>query len=408
MRDLSVRFVVKREKQTKAGKTPIYLKIYYRGQKVESRLPEIYDLNSKDLANWDVHNFMVKGNFEHPANSYINDIRKKYIELRRQTSNINVYSPKYVLNYLTSEASSTYATLKDYCHQYYYEFLSKRTDIANGTKKNYLKAINHFQKYLELNKLDSMYLHEFTFEKARNFMLFMMETQKNTIVSASSNLRRIKPIFEMAVREKRISENPFHGVKSKYRADGKTKCLTMFQVKQIYHLEISDQPLEYVRDVFILMVLTGQSFVDIQKMSKEELMPISKTRIKYDTTRKKTAKLVVQVLPMIAQNIIEKYSRYNSSYDRVFPKLCLETFNHKIKIIQTMAGVNFSLSSKIARTTCNQLLINVRFIDEVYKRLILGWSNKNNIADVYTTVEEDVLIGNAELIDEFFQKRIVD
>lgn len=408
MKDLSVRFVVKREKQTKAGKTPIYLKIYYRGKKVESRLPELYDLNAKDLANWDTYNFMVKGEFEHPANFYINEIRKRFIELKRQSSNLHAFSPKYVLNYLSNDTSSIYATLKDYCHQYYDEYISKRTDIANGTKKNYLKAITHFQKYLEINKLESMYLHEFSYENARKFMSFMMEVKNNTIVSASSNLRRIKPIFEMAIREKRIAENPFHGVKSKYRAEGKTKCLTMFQVKQIYQLHISDPNLEYIRDAFILMVLTGQSFVDIQKMSKEELMPISKTRIKYDTTRKKTAKLVVQVLPLIAQKIIEKYSHNNSNCGRVFPKLCLETFNHKIKIIQTMAGINFSLSSKIARTTCNQLLINVRYIDEVYKRLILGWSNKNNIADVYTTVEEDILIGNAELIDDFFQKRVID
>jgi hypothetical protein len=53
------------------------------------------------------------------------------------------------------------------------------------------------------------------------------------------------------------------------------------------------------------------------------------------------------------------------------------------------------------------MLINVRYIDEVYKRLILGWSNQSNIADVYTTVEDDVLIGNAELIDEYFQKKVI-
>jgi len=311
------------------------------------------------------------------------------------------------LNKIINEGGSEFAILEDYCNLYYTEYILPRTDIGEGTKKNYRKAITHFQKYLAENKLNKLYLQEFTHEYARKFMTFMMSVQNNTIVSASSNLRRIKPIFETAVREKKIAANPFLGVKSKYRSEVKTKSLTIQQVKQIYDLQIADKQLEYVRDLFILMVLTGQSFVDIQKISSNELLPINQQRIKYDTTRQKTAKVVIQVLPQKAQQIISKYKHRNIANTRVLPQLCLETFNHKIKIVQSMAGIDISLSSKIARTSCNQMLINVRYIDEVYKRLILGWSNQSNIADVYTTVEDDVLIGNAELIDEYFQKKVI-
>jgi hypothetical protein len=116
----------------------------------------------------------------------------------------------------------------------------------------------------------------------------------------------------------------------------------------------------------------------------------------------KTGKLIVQIIPKPAQQILEKYKAFANGNDKlVFPRFCNETFNHKLKQIGAHAKINIKLSTKIARTTCNQILINAGGFNRIYERVYMGWSNISDIQSVYTTLDDNVLLRNTQQIEKY-------
>jgi hypothetical protein len=135
-------------------------------------------------------------------------------------------------------------------------------------------------------------------------------------------------------------------------------------VKQIIECDaIANNPdlLNY-RDLFLFGCFTGLSCISIINLASNVLYPIFNNRIKLDTLRDKTGKLIVQIIPAPAQRIMEKYSNLRQHGQvKVFPTFCNETFNIKLKEIAAHAGLNINLTTKISRTTCNQIVVNTGF-----------------------------------------------
>ena len=135
-------------------------------------------------------------------------------------------------------------------------------------------------------------------------------------------------------------------------------------------------------------------------LDTEVLFPIFDRRLKLDTMRRKTGKVTVMIVPKPAQKIIERYFDISSgSSGLIFPRVTGETINIKLKNVGAYAGMNVSLSTKIGRTTCNQLINNTGYWDTVYKRFYMGWSNNADISEVYTTIDDNVLLKNTERLE---------
>jgi hypothetical protein len=77
-----------------------------------------------------------------------------------------------------------------------------------------------------------------------------------------------------------------------------------------------------------------------------------------------------------------------------------------LKEIAAHAGLNINLTTKISRTTCNQIVVNTGQFDLIYKRAYMGWSNSNDIQDVYTTLVDDVLLQNTLRLEAYLMNNI--
>jgi len=279
-----------------------------------------------------------------------------------------------------------------------------------GTKRNYRKAMKHFLGFLKSEKLEDMPLPDFKYSHANAFKNYMMsEEVNNSAVSASSNVRRIKTMFNEAINFDLITKNPFKGVKMTYVGDAKTPSLSTEQVKAIIMCPevLADPSLKFYRDMFLFGCFTGLSCISIQNLNTGILSILKDGNLKLDTRREKTNSPIVQIIPKVAQEIIFRYCDFNQGGRvQVFPKFVNEVFNHKLKVIGALLKLNINLSTKISRTTCAQMLVNVRYIDPVYKNYFMGWSNTGQIADVYQTLNDDVLVENAEMINEYLVNNI--
>jgi integrase len=111
------------------------------------------------------------------------------------------------------------------------------------------------------------------------------------------------------------------------------------------------------------------------------------------------------VLPKAAEKIFYRYNGTSRS-QTVFPSFSADDFREKLKLIAVLADINVNLTTKLSRTTCNQMLVNVGSFDNIYKRAYMGWSNISSIESIYTTLVDDVLVRNTRNIDEYLLSQL--
>jgi integrase len=237
--------------------------------------------------------------------------------------------------------------------------------------------------------------------------MYMGDVAKNAPSSTSTNIVRLKSIFFEAINEELILKNPFSKLKLRYRGMSKTPSLTIYQVKAILDNEkiIAEPRLRFYRDMFLFGCFTGLSVSNIISLSNTAIFPMITSGLKLDTSRVKTSELIVQVLPKAAEKIFYRYNGTSRS-QTVFPSFSADDFREKLKLIAVLADINVNLTTKLSRTTCNQMLVNVGSFDNIYKRAYMGWSNISSIESIYTTLVDDVLVRNTRNIDEYLLSQL--
>lgn len=411
-KNVSLKVYPNRIKQNKTtGNCPVYLKLTYNGQKVETRLDASLDLTSTELPLWDEMLMRVRTK-DSTLNNYIHVVEQRFAAYNIENNYQLRHPLKHLLDTILGreEILVNKITTHSFCKSYIEKNVNLSNEITKGTKTNYNKAFKHFSNFLSSHKLMDCSIGDFKYNHAVDFKLYMGSPEvHNCPVSTSSNIRRIKTMFYEAINLDLIVKNPFDKIKMVYRSKEKTPCLTINQVKQIIECDaIANNPdLLYYRDLFLFGCFTGLSCISIINLASNVLFPIFNNRIKLDTLRDKTGKLIVQIIPAPAQGIMEKYSNLRQHGQvKVFPTFCNETFNIKLKEIAAHAGLNINLTTKISRTTCNQIVVNTGQFDLIYKRAYMGWSNSNDIQDVYTTLVDDVLLQNTLRLEAFLMNNI--
>lgn len=395
------------KKKAKTGKIPIYVKLVYNGKKVETRLPEDYDLSEKDLLKWD-NELMRLRIPESDTNDFISTIQanwSKYKALNGHTPKDSL--PKIINMIFDRDTPNHDIELLPFAETFLNKNIKLSNRIKEGTKVNYQKSLTHLTNFLKKNNLSKISLTDFKHVHASDFQLYMMDEVGNLPVSTTAIIKNLKPIFTEAINQELIVKNPFKNLKLTYRSTGKTPNITLSQIKMILDSKeiANDRKLRYYRDLFIFGCFTGLSVSNIMKLSSNFVFPIYKNRLKLDTSRVKTDELIVQIIPKYAQCIIDKY-RNGCSNGLIFPKFCDGTFNKALKVIGAHAKINIKLTTKISRTTCTQIVVNAGQFDVIYKRAFLGWSNVSDIQSVYTELVDDIILRNTERLEELLEREL--
>ena len=251
---------------------------------------------------------------------------------------------------------------------------------------------------------------DFKFKNADDFKVFLGSNLNNSNVSSLSNIKRIKTIFKIAIDRGIINKNPFDNIKFTTTNEKRTPSLTIKELASIFSNQkiMNDNKLAYYRDLFVFSCFTGLSFCDLMNLSQEDIRYIDKGYIKIDTSRQKTNRAIIQVIPELAKICVDKYIGQNNNRKEIFPKIALETYNEKLKLIGEIAGIGVNLTSKVSRTTCNQIIDNAEFSNTYYKMKYMGWSTTKNIQMWYTAIQDNVLIANANKINLYLLNNLTN
>jgi integrase len=413
MEKTTIRFYPNKEKTNQiTGLTPIYCRLIQGRKKKEVRLNKSFDLNQDEVGLWNE----FTQSLNHPdsdLNGYINSIKTNFKQIIIQAT---TYGKVFTLSELTdqifpSKSSIDKINKKDvtvisYAEKYLVEEVITPTK-SKGTQKNYKNAINQLINYLKFNKLERLKMAEFEYEHANGYKLYLekeidpsykkdylSKKKPNKSISSATKIKNIKPVFNKAIAEKIITTSPFEHIKVSFKKNGEVKKLNWSELRRIILLNDTQiQGCELAKDIFLFMCYTGMSICDALKLNREYIRYLNygeEKRIKLDTTRNKSQLNIMQIMIKPAQRIVEKYWR-SDDYD-VFPKISDADINRKLKTIAAAAQIPIILSTKVARSTCSNLLSNAGVKDDLDKKCFMGWSLNDNIRIHYENHTDERLL----------------
>ena len=443
MKKLSIGFLpnIKR-KNLKTGKTQIVMRVIVDGLKKEVRLPEIYDLSDADLSKWNYFSHRLDSK-NSDVNDYLSAIysRRKLLDLDNLKDS-KALSPGEIIDKLLGRVElKKEITIYDYAKRYLREEIENSSKKI-GTKKNYRNAINQFCIFLELKDWTKLPIKEFKFENANLFKKYL-ETPlenlnilgidrneclklyahnesrltavkkkiklQNCIVSSSTKIKNIKPIFEKAVDEDLIVKNPFSKIKLCFEGSEEAGSLTISMLKRVYDLKCLDSGLNYTKDLFLFMCFTGFAYVDTLNFNTKEFEVVDGEMHLLQKSRVKTGCPIRQVLCNQAKGIVIKFldSGFGANGCNVFPFESSESLNRKLKVIQSLAQIPFELSTKNGRITFKNLIRESNIQNVFLTKKLMGWKSNKTIEDIYNRFTQNDFLVAKNTFDKYLDTHLV-
>lgn len=349
---LSVRFFQKNNRVSQDGKSAVYARITYDKQRIE-----ISTKRNIDCSKWS--NSLQKVNGTNPVvkdinqffESFKNTIYNAHSELVKERKEITVFAIKDRALGLDVNQAQGLIELMDYHHAYISRL--KGSDYAPGTIIRYetLKRLVLEFLRVKLNKTE-VSLEDLDHRFVLEFDLYLKTVRKNANNTATKYLKNLKSILNFGRQNDWTENDPFKKVK--FRLETVTRqCLTMEEIKQIENHHFTNERIQVIKDIFLFCCYTGLCYVDVLKMSKDNLCVGIDSNQWLVFSRTKTNVEVKMPLHRIPLELIEKYKNHPTVVVKnvLFPVLSNQKMNAYLKEIADICGITKNLTMHIARHT---------------------------------------------------------
>lgn len=187
--------------------------------------------------------------------------------------------------------------------------------------------------------------------------------------------------------------------------------MTKSELESIVDLDIRMPRLDIVRDMFVFCCFTGLAYIDVKKLTPNNIVPHIDGSQWIQSARQKTrSKLGIPLLPT-AMEILEKYQSHPKvqNGECVIPVLSNQKSNAYLKEIADRCGISKNLTTHLARHTfaTTVTLSNGMPIETVGK--LLGHKNLRTTQHyakiVNKKVSEDMAILKEKLAKDIMNKK---
>lgn len=334
---------------------------------------------------WDASRECIKSLNSQEDNAMLMKVRKRALKIIGEM----VDAENIDLNAIPSLIKQKDAdiTFEDYIHK-----RMKAKQVSDYTKKAYHVFFSRFTEWgkmqyfrditeANIRKWDE-YLHTVTWEEKDRFGKKV--TRKYSQASIGSMHKNLKVFINDAMVDGYVKENPYSTKRIKIDK-GSTridKFLTKEEIEKIESADMSTRSLTEARDLFLIQVFTGLSYVDLMLYDFTQCRNASDYAV-FSGYRSKTGVLFTFVLTPKAKAILEKYE-YN------LPKLPNQKYNVKLKLVADAAGIDKQMTSHDGRRSCAYILLNAGVPISVVSR-ILGHSSIRQTEQAYARLLNDTI-----------------
>jgi integrase len=268
----------------------------------------------------------------------------------------------------------------------------KNKPVSDYTKKAYHVFLSRFAAWGRMKCFSDInekgirdfdeYLHTFMWKEKDRFGNDV--ERKYSQATIGSMHKNLKAFINDAIVDGYIKDNPYSTKRIKIDK-GDTRIDKFLAKEEISRIEKSDMPtksLSEARDMFLIQVYTGLSYVDLMAYDFTQCRN-AKDYAVFSGIRSKTGVVFTFVLTPKAKDILERY-------DYRLPKMPNQKYNVKLKLVADAAGIDKSISTHDGRRSCGYMLLNAGVPISVVSR-ILGHSSIRQTEQAYARLLDNTI-----------------
>jgi len=226
-------------------------------------------------------------------------------------------------------------------------------EYALGTYKRYDTVFNHLDGYIKMNyKCSDIPIKDIDYKFIEGFAFFLKSEKACANNTTLKYIRNFKKVMRIAQAHNYISKDPFINWKMKKKIVHR-EFLSEDEIKRMSEKDFEMERLNQVRDIFIFACFTGLAYIDVQKLTHNDILLgidggkwIKIKRTKTDTPSS------IPILPE-AQRILNKYVDYpqKDNMNKLLPVASNQKVNAYLKEIAVGCKIKKTLPFHLARHT---------------------------------------------------------
>jgi site-specific recombinase XerD len=348
---ISILFYAKRAKSTSDGLVPIYLRVTVNGQRIEQSTKRYVE-----PIKWSSEQGKMKGNSEEARalNTYLDILKAKVYDIQKEIIHdgevANFENIRNKLLGLETRKRMLVPIFED--HNKKVEALLN-DEFAPGTLERYRTSLKHTVDFLQwkykvsdidITKIDHSFITEYEF-----YLRSEKKCANNTAVKYIKNFGKI---IRICIANGWIDKNPFVNYKSKVK-EVERVFLVEEELQTMADKEFQIERLNQVKDIFLFSCFTGLAYIDVKKLTKNNInIGIDGERWIFTNRQKTDTKSNIPLLPM-AEQIIAKYKDHPQCINegKLLPVLSNQKMNGYLKEVADLCGIQKELTFHIARHT---------------------------------------------------------
>jgi len=227
------------------------------------------------------------------------------------------------------------------------------------TMKRFDTTLDHVKAFVKYEyKTDDLLLTQLNHKFITEFEHYFRTVRQCNHNTTIKYLKNVKKVVYLAVKNDWLRKDPFDKFSVKIKPV-KRDFLSEEELKDLEDLILNVPRLDQVRDIFVFSCYTGYAYVDVAKLTKENIVKgIDGENWIYSDREKTSTKSNVPLLPK-AQEIIEKYKDHPECLDKntILPVISNQKTNAFLKEIALLVGIRKNLTFHLARHTFATLML---------------------------------------------------
>lgn len=226
-------------------------------------------------------------------------------------------------------------------------------DYAKATYSRYQTTMNHVAEYIKTKyKKNDISLPDLNYDFIRGLEIYFKKDRACNHNTTMKYIKNLKVITHYALKNEWMAVDPFINFECKIEKVERP-FLSEEELQLLINKEFAIDRLDLVRDMFLFACYTGLAYVDVAKLSVDNLRQGVDGNLWIYLHRTKTNVKSTIPLSPIPLSILKKYKEYPQVEDKgvLLPILSNQKMNAYLKEVADLCGITKHLTFHVARHT---------------------------------------------------------
>ena len=393
---------LRKNRQNKEGKYPIYIRIRVNNEKYEYPSGEYINEVHWDDSMQRVYKTKEASRINGMLDTAKSNINQAVSQLYMSKADVSLDNVRLLLKgeSIVLERHTFIYVIKEHNENFEKQIGKK---YSQGSYKNYKTTLKYLIEFIPIfsGKKD-IELKEINYRFCEAYFTFLTTEKQCHVNGANKQIQRVKKIINYAIRLGYIQSNPMASFTIEFTPVYKV-ALNMDEIDKLAGLELHRQVLKNVRDVFLFQCYTGLSYSDIKQLTKRHISAGEKGNLWIRMKRQKTSvSFGVPLLP-VALSILDKYMPSAEQDVPLLPVISNQKMNENLKVLQELAGISKNLTTHLARHSFASTITLNNGVPITTVSRMLGHT-KLSTTQVYARLQEKTIGEDMELLEQKLNK----